>query len=106
MKKLDAGTLTRLIVLLVALVNQCLALTGFNPIPLDEDALYQFISMAFMGAASIWGWYKHNPTSQEGKWAKQKLDKYKAEKKYTQATGQPINPKQDEQVHEEIGGNL
>ena len=35
-----------------------------------------------------------------------KLDKYKAEKQYAKATGQPINPKQNEEVHEEIGGNL
>ncbi|MFK3385761.1 phage holin, partial [Staphylococcus aureus] len=32
--------------------------------------------------------YKDNPTSQEGKWANQKLKKYKAENKYRKATGQ------------------
>ncbi|HCQ3356642.1 TPA: phage holin, partial [Staphylococcus aureus] len=32
--------------------------------------------------------YKDNPTSQEGKWANQKLKKYKAESKYRKATGQ------------------
>lgn len=106
MKNMDAGSLARLIVLIVALVNSGLAMAGYNPLPIDEDALYNFISMAFVGVASWVGWYKHNATSQEGKWAKQKLDKYKAEKKYVKATGQPINPQNDEQVQEEIGGNL
>ena len=39
MKNVDAGTLTRIIVLMLALINQGLALSGFNPIPVDEDAL-------------------------------------------------------------------
>ncbi|TFU88317.1 phage holin [Mammaliicoccus sciuri] len=87
MKNIDAGTLTRIIVLVLALINQALALTGFNPIPVDEDALYQFISMAFMGVASIWAWWKNNPVTKEAKWADEKKKKYKAEKKMAKATG-------------------
>ena len=87
MKKLDAGTLTRIIILAVALINQGLALSGINPIPLDEDALYQFLSMAFMAVASIYAWYKDNPTSKEGKKANQKMKQYKAEKKIAKSTG-------------------
>lgn len=87
MNNIDAGTLTRIIVLIIALINQALALTGFNPIPVDEDALYQFISMAFMGVASIWAWWKNNPVTKEAKWADEKKKKYKAEKKMAKATG-------------------
>lgn len=106
MKNMDAGSITRLIVLIIALVNSGLAMAGYNPLPVDEDALYNFISMVFMGVTAYIGWYKHNATSQEGQWAKQKLDKYKAEKQYAKATGKPVNPKQNEESHEEIGGNL
>ncbi|WP_426356045.1 phage holin [Mammaliicoccus sciuri] len=84
---MDAGTLTRIIVLVLALINQALALTGFNPIPVDEEALYQFISMAFIGVASIWAWWKNNPVTKEAKWADEKKKKYKAEKKMAKATG-------------------
>lgn len=87
MKNIDAGTLTRIIVLVLALINQALALTGFNPIPVDEDALYQFISMAFMGVASIWVWWKNNPVTKEAKWGQEKTNKYKAQKKMAKATG-------------------
>ncbi|MEB8129743.1 phage holin [Mammaliicoccus sciuri] len=87
MKNIDAGTLTRIIVLVIALINQALALTGFNPIPVDEDALYQFISMAFMGVASIWAWWKNNPVTKEAKWGQEKTNKYKAQKKMAKATG-------------------
>ncbi len=87
MKNIDAGTLTRMIVLIIALINQALALTGFNPIPVDEEALYQFISMAFMGVASIWAWWKNNPVTTEAKWADEKKKKYKAEKRMAKATG-------------------
>ncbi|WQJ72664.1 phage holin [Mammaliicoccus sciuri] len=87
MKNIDAGTLTRIIVLVLALINQALALSGFNPIPVDEDALYQFISMAFMGVASIWAWWKNNPVTKEAKWGQEKTNKYKAQKKMAKATG-------------------
>lgn len=87
MKNVDAGTLTRIIVLMLALINQGLALSGFNPIPVDEDALYQFISMAFMGVASIWAWWKNNPVTKEAKWADEKKDKYKAEKRMAKTSG-------------------
>lgn len=93
MNKIDAGTLTRIIILALALINQGLALTGFNPIPLDEDALYQFISMVFIAGASIYAWYKDNPTSKEGKQANDKMKQLKAEKKLAKATGK--SPQQE-----------
>ncbi|WP_328797888.1 phage holin [Mammaliicoccus vitulinus] len=101
---MNAGTLTRMIVLALALINSGLAMFGYNVIPFDEEQLSNFINMAFLGVATIWAWWKNNPVTKEAKWADQKKDKYKAEKKFSKATGQPINAKVNND-HTQIGGN-
>ena len=98
MKNIDAGTLTRTIVLALALVNSGLAMFGYYVIPLDEEQLSNFINMAFLGVATILAWWKNNPITKEAKWADEKKDKYKAEKKYKKATGQaPVQENIDNQ---------
>lgn len=104
MRNIDAGTLTRMIVLALALVNSGLAMFGYDVIPLDEEQLSNFINMAFLGVASIWAWWKNNPITKEAKWGQEKTNKYKAEKKYAKATGQPMNA-QVNNDHTTIGGN-
>ncbi|WP_381414735.1 phage holin [Staphylococcus aureus] len=80
---MDAKVITRYIVLILALVNQ-LANKGISPIPVDEES----VSSIILTVVALYTTYKDNPTSQEGKWANQKLKKYKAENKYRKATGQ------------------
>ncbi len=100
MKNIDAGTLTRMIVLALALINSGLAMFGYNVIPFDEEELTNFINMAFLGIATVLAWWKNNPITKEAKWGQEKINKYKAEKKYTKATGRaPSNNK-------DIGGNI
>lgn len=81
---MDAKVITRYIVLILALVNQFLANKGISPIPVDEES----VSSIILTVVALYTTYKDNPTSQEGKWANQKLKKYKAENKYRKATGQ------------------
>lgn len=98
MKNIDAGTLTRTIVLALALVNSGLAMFGYDVIPLDEEQLSNFINMAFLGIATVLAWWKNNPITKEAKWGQAKTDKYKAEKKYKKATGQaPVQENIDNQ---------
>ena len=80
---MDAKVITRYIVLILALVNQFLANKGISPIPVDDET----ISSIILTVVALYTTYD-NPTSQEGKWANQKLKKYKAENKYRKATGQ------------------
>ena len=87
MEKVDAGTLTRIIVLMLALINSGLAMFGYDIIPVDEEGIANFINLAFLGVASIWAWWKNNPVTKEAKWADEKKDKYKAEKKMAKASG-------------------
>lgn len=66
---MDAKVITRYIVLILALVNQFLANKGISPIPVDDET----ISSIILTVVALYTTYKDNPTSQEGKWANQKL---------------------------------
>ena len=87
MKNIDAGTLTRMIVLALALINSGLAMFGYDIIPFDEEQLSNFINMAFLGVASIWAWYKDNPVTTIGKKNNAKMKKEKAERKIEKLNG-------------------
>lgn len=63
--KVSAGTIARTICLMIALVNQVLILFGKGTIPFVEDDIYQFVSMAFMAAATIAAWWKNNSFTKE-----------------------------------------
>lgn len=80
---MNKATILRFSLLILALINQFLASKGISPIPVDEETISTIIT-AIIG---LYVGYKDNPTSKEGKWANQKLQKYKAEKKYQKATG-------------------
>ena len=70
---MDAKVITRYIVLILALVNQFLANKGISPIPVDDET----ISSIILTVVALYTTYKDNPTSQEGKWANQKLKNIK-----------------------------
>ena len=80
---MSKATILRFSLLILALINQFLANKGLSPIPVDEET----ISTIITAVIGLYVGYKDNPTSKEGKWANQKLQKYKAEKKYQKATG-------------------
>lgn len=60
MMKVKTDTIIRTIVLAVALANQVLAILGKDKLPIDDDELYQILSMVVTVAASIWAWWKNN----------------------------------------------
>lgn len=95
MKNINTGTIVRFTLLVLALINQWLANKGISPIPVDEES----ISSIILTIVALYTTYKDNPTTKEGRWANQKLKKYKAEKKYKNATGQaPITNIQEENL--------
>lgn len=56
--KISAGTIARLVLLLLALVNSALTAAGKSPIPIDEEGVQQFITLAFLGITSLWAYWK------------------------------------------------
>ena len=62
MKKINItkGTLIRTILLVLALINQILAIFGKSPIPIDDDTITNLISTAWTVIASLIAWWKNN----------------------------------------------
>ncbi len=71
---MDKMTLTRTVILVLALINQALAISGKSPLPIDDASVELWISMAWTGVASLWTWWKNNSVTKEAKEA----DKYLA----------------------------
>ena len=73
MNNVTAGTIARTIVLLLALANQVLAMSGKQVLNIADDDIYQIVSIIFTVSASAVAWWKNNSFSQ----AAIKADKYK-----------------------------
>lgn len=58
--KVKTETIIRTVVLILALINQVLAITGRQAIPITEDEVYQLISLVVTIAAALWSWWKNN----------------------------------------------
>ena len=59
---MKADTIARTIVLVLALLNQLLAIFGQrNKIPIAERiTIYQLVSILFTIGAAVWSWWKNN----------------------------------------------
>lgn len=55
----------RLAVLVILMTNQALILFGWEPLPFDEEQIYEAFSTIAVVVASIYNWYKNNSTSKE-----------------------------------------
>jgi len=65
MKKLDAGTLARTIVLFIALLNQIFAISGIAVLDINENDVYQLVSLLFTVGSALVSWWKNNSFSEE-----------------------------------------
>ena len=57
--------ITRLVVLVVLLLNQTLVTFGWNPLPFSDDQIYEAVSSVILVFTTIWAWYKNNDTTPE-----------------------------------------
>lgn len=64
MNKVKTDTIIRTIVLTLALVNQVLTILGKSVIPITDDQVADFVSIAFTILASVWAWWKNNSFTQ------------------------------------------
>lgn len=58
--KVSAWTISRTILLALALINHLLTVTGHNPIPYDDAMLEQYVAWTFDAIAAIWAWWRNN----------------------------------------------
>lgn len=81
---MNVKVIARYAVLLLAILNQWLADNGLSPIPVSEEGISTFL----LTVVALYTAWKGNPVTKEAQWAHMKMKKYKAEKKFAQATGQ------------------
>lgn len=63
MKKVKPETILRTIVLIIALINQALAIFGRESLPITEDEVYEVyrvITYIITLVVSMWAWWKNN----------------------------------------------
>lgn len=79
MKKVSKATIARTVVLIIALINQVLTMSGHNPLPFADEAVYAAVTDILTVGASLWAWWKNNSFSQPALQADEFKDKLKAQ---------------------------
>ncbi|WP_017797556.1 phage holin [Oceanobacillus kimchii] len=72
---MDKATLTRTIVLFLALINQFLVTFGLNPIPGTETLWGEVITVIITGVTATIAWFKNNYVTARGKSQKEVLQR-------------------------------
>lgn len=62
--KVTKGTIIRTACLILAIINNLLAIFGKSPLPIDDEVLTNVISFGFTTVASLVAWWKNNSFTQ------------------------------------------
>lgn len=62
--KITAGTISRTVVLLLALVNQVLLMCGVQAIPIADEDINTIVSTLWTVIAALVAWWKNNSFTQ------------------------------------------
>ena len=79
--KVKTETIIRTIVLILALINQALAIMGKQAIPVTEDEVYQLVTLLITIGAALWSWWKNNSFTLPAIKADEYLEKLRKEEK-------------------------
>jgi len=79
---LDAGTITRTVVLVLTLVNAVLSITGKDKIAFTDDQVYQVVSAILTVIVPIWTWWENNAFTRNAR----KAEKYRKDLNKKDAT--------------------
>lgn len=77
MKNVKTGTIIRTIVLIIALLNQGLAIFGKEVLPITEDQVYQVVTLIATIASAVCAWWKNNSFTKNAIEADKVLDNLK-----------------------------
>lgn len=58
--KVSKGTVIRTTLLILAILNNLLALFGKSPLPIDDETVEEVISFLFTTGAALAAWWKNN----------------------------------------------
>lgn len=57
---ISTGTIVRTVLLVVAIVNNCLSLFGKSPLPIKDADVEAFVSLGFTVVTALVAWWKNN----------------------------------------------
>lgn len=107
MKKIDAGTLTRTVLIVLALINQGLVIAGKDVLPFTDDQVTQVISFGFTVITALLAWWKNNNFTHSAKEAQKYADAIKLAKKVKDVQASPaagiIKPETKEEAEKVLG---
>jgi SPP1 family holin len=63
--KITTGTIIRTIVLVLALINQMLVSSGHSILPITDDQITEYVTLAFTIGTALWGYWKNNSFTKE-----------------------------------------
>lgn len=63
-ERVTAATVIRTVCLVLALVNQALAIGGYSPLPIEDETVAQLVSLLATTAAALAAWWKNNSFTQ------------------------------------------
>ena len=63
--RIDKLVVIRIVLLIVALINQFLAIFSFSPLPIADDELSLLVGTIFTIIIAIWTAWKDNPVTQK-----------------------------------------
>ena len=77
--KIKVDTIARTIVLILALINQVLAMCGKNVLSFADETVYELVTLLFTIGASAWAWWKNNSITKKAIKADEYLTQLKEE---------------------------
>ena len=78
--KISTGTITRTVILALALINQVLTISGHSPLPIEDEAVTELIATSATIITATIAWWKNNSFTKEAIKADAKLEELKAAK--------------------------
>lgn len=81
MKNVKTETIVRTVILIVALINQALTLTGKSLLPISDEQIAEVISLVITIGSSLWAWWKNNSFTKHAIEADKVLDQLKSAEK-------------------------
>lgn len=64
-RNIKVETIIRTVVLIVALINQALTITGHTLLPITDEQIAEVITLVITIASALWSWWKNNSFTQE-----------------------------------------
>lgn len=80
MKNVKTETIVRTVILIVALINQGLTISGHSLLPITDEQITEIITLAITIGASLWAWWKNNSFTKKAIKADEVLAKLKNSK--------------------------